>query len=248
MKSKINALLRVLFPLFSWLLIWQITSSIIDNSYFLPDISKTFSALFKIIFTVDFISVVLGTVFRVLSGLVIGIIVGTVLALLSNKFRWVYNFISPLISIIKATPVAAVIIIFWVMVDGDFLAILISFLMVMPIIWQNLITGLKSMSRELQEVCDVFEFSFIKRMRLFVLPSLTKFIVPAIITSVGLAWKSEIAAEIIAYTKNSIGQCINDAKYNFDTSEVFAWTIIVIAFSIILEAVTKKVLERWEAI
>ena len=62
----------------------------------------------------------------------------------------------------------------------------------------------------------------------------------------GLAWKAEIAAEIIAYTKKSIGQGINDAKYNMDTPTVFAWTLLIILFSILLELGTKKLLRRFK--
>ena len=54
--------------------------------------------------------------------------------------------------------------------------------------------------------------------------------------------EAEIAAEIIAYTKHSIGQGINDAKYGMDTPTVFAWTLIIIIFSVILEKVAKAVL------
>jgi NitT/TauT family transport system permease protein len=86
------------------------------------------------------------------------------------------------------------------------------------------------------------------KYRFYVLyfPNLKKYLIPSVITSVGLAWKSEIAAEIIAYTRNSIGQLINDGKYNLDTPVVFAWTFIVIFFSILFESLIKSLLRRIE--
>ena len=75
-------------------------------------------------------------------------------------------------------------------------------------------------------------------------PILLKFLIPAIITSVGLAWKSEIAAEIIAYTSRSIGYLINESKTLFDTPKIFALTLVIIIFSVILEFVVKKLLGR----
>jgi NitT/TauT family transport system permease protein len=81
-------------------------------------------------------------------------------------------------------------------------------------------------------------------MRVLVIPQLVRYLIPAIVTATGLAWKSEIAAEIIAYTRNSIGQNINDAKFNMDSPTVFAWTIIVIALSIILELIAKLIMRR----
>ena len=104
--------------------------------------------------------------------------------------------------------------------------------------------GYASIDSGLTEVADVFGFSYTKRLRLLVFPTLIKYLVPALISSVGLAWKSEIAAEIIAYTKNSIGYMINNAKTNFDTPRVFAWTIVIIVMSILLEFLTKIMMRR----
>ena len=97
---------------------------------------------------------------------------------------------------------------------------------------------------ELIELSEVFEFSRLKKFRLITLPSIERFLIPAVITASGFAWKAEIAAEIIAYTKNSIGQGINDAKYYMDTPTIFAWTVVIIALSISLEAITAYVMRR----
>jgi NitT/TauT family transport system permease protein len=132
------------------------------------------------------------------------------------------------------------------MLSGDALSVFIGVLMVMPIIWQNTIDAYSSIDKNLIEVAEIFEFSNKKKFALLIYPTLKSFLYPAIITSAGLAWKAEIAAEIIAYTKKSIGQGINDAKYNMDTPTVFAWTILIITFSIILEIATKKLLRRFK--
>ena len=132
------------------------------------------------------------------------------------------------------------------MMNGSALAVFIAVLMVMPIIWQNMLDGYNAVDRELSEVCEIYEISAVKKFKLLIFPTLKKFMIPAIITSAGLAWKSEIAAEIIAYTKNSIGQNINDAKYNMETATVFAWTIIIIILSIIIEKTAKHFLARYD--
>jgi NitT/TauT family transport system permease protein len=138
------------------------------------------------------------------------------------------------------------IIILWIMMDGSSLAVFVALLMVMPIIWQNTMDAYSSIDINLLEITEVFEFSEKKKFKILILPTLKKFLYPAIITSAGLAWKAEIAAEIIAYTKKSIGQGINDAKYNMDTPTVFAWTLLIILFSILLELGTKKLLRRFK--
>lgn len=212
------------------------------NNFLFPDVPATLKALTYLISTDGFYKAVVFSIVRVTAGLFLGCFVGAILAAFCNRFKPFYLLVSPIISVIKATPVASFIVVLWVMLSGDALSIFIGFLMVMPIIWQNLLDGYSAIDKNLIEVATVYGFSYQKRLKLLILPTLKRFFIPAAITATGLAWKAEIAAEIIAYTKNSIGQGINDAKYNMDTPTVFAWTLIIIVFSIVLENCAKHLL------
>ena len=65
-------------------------------------------------------------------------------------------------------------------------------------------------------------------------------------SSIGLAWKAGIAAEIIAYTRNSIGKEIFDAKNFFMGPEMFAWTLAVVLLSLLFEMLIKLLLRKEE--
>ncbi len=249
MKNKILSTAYRAFPILFWILIWQFLAEIVNNSFFFPSFFETLRELFTL-FSKEKIASTITTIFatfaRVIAGFFIGSLSGVVLAVISHHYHIFNDFISPIISVIKATPVASFIILLWISLDGNALTIFIAFLMVLPIVWQNLMDGYNSINKDLSEVCDVFNFSFRKRMKILIFPALSKYLGPALITSAGLAWKSEIAAEIIAYTKKSIGQYINDAKFAYDTPKVFAWTLLVIIFSISLEKLTKVLLKRYK--
>ena len=122
---------------------------------------------------------------------------------------------------------------------------LIALLMVMPIIWQNICDGFSAIDKNLSEVCDVFEFSLNKRIKLLIFPTLLRYFIPALLSSIGLAWKSGIAAEIISYTKNSIGKNILDSKNLFDGDIMLAWTLTVVILSLILEYSVRALVRRW---
>lgn len=245
MKNKlVKFFLRFLLPLAFWLSLWQLVAVIIDNSFLFAGIPETLRALFDLIKSGGFYSAVLLSALRVLAGLVLGIAAGVALAVLCNRRELAGSLILPIISVIKSTPVASFIVVLWVMMSGDLLSIFICFLMVLPIICQNMLDGYRAIDKQLSEVADVFEFSPIKRFKLLIFPTLKKYLIPGIITASGLAWKAEIAAEVIAYTGRSIGQGINDAKYNMDTPTVFAWTVVIIILSISLEKFTKYMLRR----
>ena len=248
MKNKaLRFFLKFILPLVFWLGIWHILSILINNDFLLPGIRATFTSLLDLLQTKDFYIALMFSTARVVAGLSLGVVFGFLIGALCHVSELASSLILPAISIIKSTPVASFIIVLWVLMSGDALSVFIGFLMVMPLIAQTTLSGLRSIDPGLLEVADVFEFSLIKRLKLLIIPTIKQLILPAVITSTGLAWKAEIAAEIIAYTKNSIGQGINDAKYNLNTPQVFAWTIVIIAFSIVLEKIAKKILGRKHA-
>ena len=243
MKSNAvrRVLLRALVFAF-WILVWYLASFLVDSVLLLPTPHETALELFSLFGRLDFYKVIFFTLLRVLLGLVIGVASGITLAFICHKVEIAKSFISPIISVIRATPVASFIVLLWVLVSGSALAVIVAFLMVMPIVWQNTLDGFDSIPRELVEVAEIYEFSFKKKFTVLMLPVLSGYVFPAVITAVGLAWKSEIAAEIIAYTKNSIGMHINNAKSLLLTPTVFAWTVLVIVMSLLLEWMIKRLL------
>ena len=69
--------------------------------------------------------------------------------------------------------------------------------------------------------------------------------------AMGLSWKSGIAAEVIGLPAPSIGIHLYDAKVYLDTPDLLAWTVVIVALSVGLEALLGRLLDwaqtRWEA-
>ena len=235
--------LKIIFSVVVILSIWEVSALIINDNYFLPDIIDTSRALFNILSSGTFLKVIFTALFRVISGLALGILFGAVIAFLCHKFDIINTVLSPIISIMKATPVACIIILLWIRLNYTEIAVFVVVLMVMPIIWQNVYDGFKSIDRDLSEVADVFELTKMQRLGVLVMPSILSYLLPAVITSVGLAWKAEVAAEIM--TNSNMGKLIYNFKtVSYDTASIFAWTVIIVALSMIFEGLTKRFLGR----
>ena len=246
MEARIKRLiLHKILPVLILLVIWEISACIYDKAVFFPSVHQTFFALVEILKSEEFLKVVYMTFTRVLCGLFYGTLSGCAFAILSYKVKFIHSIMIPLLSVIKATPIASIIILLYISpLNGNAIAILISFLIVFPIVWQNVYDAFNSIDKDLIEVAKIYEFSFIKKLKFLILPELKKFIIPATVTSIGLAFKAEIAAEIIAGVNDSIGQMIYYAKDVPAADRVFAWTIIGILLSILVEWCAKKLLIR----
>ena len=242
MSKKINPILGWTLSILFWLILWEIFARIIDFSFIIPTATETILTFCNLLFTKSFIKSIFFSLLRIAAGYILGLVCGVSLGLLTHKYNVAKWLTTPLMVLTRATPVASFIMILWFLLSGGMIPIIIGLLMVLPVIWQSTKDGLDNISQELIEVSQIFGFSFKKRMRLLVFPSLKSFLFPAVITSSGLAWKAGIAAEIITYTKNSIGEQIKNSKDTFEGAYLFAWTLSVIILSVIIELVIKKLL------
>ncbi len=92
--------------------------------------------------------------------------------------------------------------------------------------------ALEQTDPKLIEMAKLFHVSIKNQVLFLSLPQILPSILSACSLAAGMAWKSGIAAEIIGLSKHSIGNQIYQAKIYLVTPELFAWSFVVILFSI----------------
>lgn len=234
-KAKLKKAAITVAALLFWIFVWYLASEKIDSIFILPSPALVFPRLFALACTGTFYQVLFVSFLRITMGFFMGMTLGFVLGFLTHYIRPAKALLSPLMSIIRATPVASVIlvVIFWIEREG--VPSFISILMVLPIVWQNTVLGLEKKDRNLEEVAKVFQFGKWKTFFRLDLPQVVPFVFSAGKTALGLAWKAGVAAEVLALPKVSIGMMIYHAKLYLETIDLYAWTIAIIIFSLILE-------------
>ncbi len=235
MKNKTAKYLIPIVSAVVWLGIWDICARLINLDFILPTVTQTASELISLLLTGEFYLFVLLSFLRVTVGFVIGVALGIALALTTHYSKVARALLNTPLTVIKATPVASFIMVLWMLIGSDAVPTVISVIMVTPIVWQNLDEGFAAVDKSLDEVCVIFSVSPKKRLKILVIPTLIKYLIPSLFISAGLSWKAGIAAEIISYTANSIGKEIYLAKAYFESGKMFAWTIVVIILSVLIE-------------
>ncbi len=172
---------------------------------------------------------------RVLAGFVLAVLLGGLLALFSARSALARALFSPLLGVVRATPVASFIILAVVFLPTGRLPVFIAFLMVLPLAYSNLTAGLGALDKRLLEMTRLFRVPRLRTLRLVWLPGLMPYVTAAATAGLGFAWKSAIAAEIIVHPSLSVGKRIWEAKIYFETPDLFAWTAAVVLLSVLLE-------------
>ncbi len=226
-KNRIYAAAAVLF----WIAVWQFASMIIGEELFLPSPISVVRTFLELVTTGEFYRAVAGSFLRIGSGFALGLLSGELLALLALWLQPVRVLLRPLMSVIRSIPVASFVILALIMVGSRQLALLISFLMVLPVIYTNTLTGLLSADGELLEVAEIFGVSRARRLLYIYFPAAAAHISAGMTIALGLCWKSGVAAEVIGLTAGSLGRKLYDSKINLNISELFAYTVVIVAVS-----------------
>ena len=114
-----------------------------------------------------------------------------------------------------------------------------------------MLAGVRQTDPALLEMADVFGVSGWARVRTVYAAQVAPYLRAGLSLAMGLSWKSGIAAEVIGLPAPSIGIHLYDAKVYLDTPDLLAWTVVIVALSVGLEALLGRLLDwaqtRWEA-
>ncbi|UWD48528.1 ABC transporter permease subunit [Clostridioides difficile] len=215
-----------------WLIVWQIGSMIIGQEILLVSPFSSLKRLFELSMKFEFWQSILFSFMKITTGFILAFIIGIISAIIASNKKNFRILIEPLILTIQSIPVASFIILSLIWISSKNLSIFISFLMVLPVVYRNILDGINSISRELNDMAKVFKVSRIKKIRYIYLSEVAPYLRAACSVSLGLCWKSGIAAEIIGMPANSIGENLYKAKVYLNTPDLFAWTIVIIIISI----------------
>ena len=228
-----------------WLLIWQLISMWVDNSILLVGPLATLRVLLEKIAEISFWQSILGSFFRIVAGFLAGWILGLGLAAISGGYKWFEDLIRPVMSLIKTVPVASFVVLFLIWFRTDMLAVVISMFVVLPNVYLNTLEGIKSTDEKLLEMAAVYEIHPLDKFFYIYRPALKPFWESCRKMSVGMSWKSGVAAEVIGTPDFSVGEQLYMSKIHLDTAGVLAWTVAIVLISNACEKIFLKLWDRF---
>lgn len=248
MRDKLWRALRALAVAAFWLAVWAGVCYAANKTLLLPlpypwDVVK---ALWQLMGESAFWIVVGTSLLRIVTGFLLALLSGVVLAMLTTRFSVLHALLSPVLSVVRAAPVASFIFVAFLWIKAEEMPAFIAFLMVLPLVWGNVRQGILNTDSGLLEMARVFRLSRWERLRHIRMPAVRPYLQAAVSTGFGFAWKAGVAAEILCWPKDSIGYHIAAAKNLVETADVFAWTAVVVVLSVVLEWLLRWLTTRGE--
>ena len=236
-------ILRALWPLAFWLLVWAVCARAVGKELLLAPPSAVLRR-FTFVGEASFWHTVGMSLGRTALAYGLGVALACVLAALCRAFRWLDDLVRPALAVIRATPVASFIILALVWLSAANVPVLAGVLMVLPVVYASAREGIDSADKNLLEMARMFGWGRGKTWMRVIVPSALPSVLAACEACVGLCFKAAIAAEVIGTPKNAIGTRLYSAKIYLETDSLLAWTLVVIILSIVIEKLLRLVIRR----
>ena len=213
-----------------WLAVWAALALLVHRELLLPAPWTVVRRLCELAATGAFWRITAVSIGRVLLGVAGAVVLGVALAAACMISKTADALLRPLMTVVKSTPVASFVVLALIWIARDWLPVFIALLMVLPVVWSNVCTGIRSADPALLELARVYGWPRGRVLRRIYVPSVRPHFLAG------------IAAEVLTVPHSAIGRMIYESKLYLQTTDLFAWTLAVILLSVGLERLVLRAL------
>ena len=228
-----------------WILVWEGLALAVANAIVLASPGQVLTYLLENGTKKDLWFSIGASFVRILLGFFLAYLGGIIGGIINYKVKLLRNVTEPVLSAIKAVPVAAVTVLLLLWFSSQSLSIVLCFIIVLPNVYEQMVTGLENVDREQLALANHHGISWWKKMITIYRMSVVPYLYSSMKICVGLSFKSAVAAEIIATPVDTMGERLYFAKIHLDTPGIFAWTLIIVVLSIITEKILLHGFDTW---
>lgn len=230
--------------IFFFLIIWEGVALYIDNSLLFPRVSEIFLSLKNLVVSRDFILILWNTLSRFFISIVFSLILAIIFSVASYRYEVISFLLFPFIIFLRAVPTIAIIIVVLIWSSVEKVPIVVGVLILFPILYESILGGIKNVDKNLLKMSKVFKVPTKRVVRDIYIPSIYYSISSNIPSYIGLTFKVIIAGEVLSQESLSIGGEIFINKIYLESSNIFAWIIVVIVLNYFLEKGLKTINNR----
>ena len=220
--------------------LWKLGALLVGAEVILPGPAQVAESLLGVFSSPGFLSALGATTLRGLSAFVASAFFGLLCGVAAGISPVFHNIVKPLVIIIKSTPVMSFILLALIWFPSGFVPVFVAVLMAFPIIYENVVAGMRNADPRLIEMARVYRVPRSRILTAILLPGLYTFFTAGSRTALGIIWKAVIAAEILSRPASAVGSAMYEAKIYIETAEVIAWTVL----AVLLSALSEFLLDR----
>ena len=226
------------------LIVWTSIAYLVSNPFICPYPSEVLQNMVQQVQSGNFYLHIISTFLRVIFSFSLSFIVGIGLAILTFKNQKVLSYVEKIILILRSIPNITFIILFLFWMSREWTITAVSFLLLFPIVFQNSIASLQQIDKKYKDLLYIYPQTKKYTIQNIYIPLMKPSLYSSAITTMSLAFKVGVMAEILAQVPFGIGRSMQWEKLNVNLAGVIAWTIWLLIFVFIMHAIIQRIGEK----
>jgi len=207
---------------------WEAAATIVGKELVLPAPVEVLSSAIALYPTRGFLLDLGATFLRGLAAFALSAVLGVAAGLASDLRPAFGAALAPLLSVIRATPVLALVLIALLWFPSGFVPVFSAFLMAFPIMVTSAAEGSRAADPRLLEMAALFRVPKRRLLLELRLPAAAPHLASGARSALGLCWKVVVAGEILSQPTRAIGRGMQDSRVMLETASVFAWALAAV--------------------
>jgi NitT/TauT family transport system permease protein len=211
-----------------FLALWKAGSIAVGKEIILPPPEKVASILFGLIATARFREALGTTFLRGLAAFGLSASLGAVAGLAAGAKPLIGAALAPLLTVIRATPVLALVLLALLWFPSGIVPVFSAFLMAFPVMATSAAEGARAADPRLEEMAALFRVPRRERFLKLRLPAAAPHLMAGARSALGLSWKVVVAGEVLSQPIRALGTGMQEARAMLETGTVFAYAVAAI--------------------
>lgn len=225
----------------SIIFIWILLSKAVNNEVIVPSIESTFISMIKIIEDPNFLNTIKYTLFRTLIGFSISLLLAMATGILSSISKVIYNLMVPILKFLNSIPTIAIIVLALIWLNNEFVPMVVGFIMIFPVLYETILNSILNVDQNIIQMANLYKVGKMGIVKNIYIPNILYNLSSIFNSVLGINLKMVIAGEVLAQPKYAIGSSLQLQRMYLNTSGVFAWIVIILLISGMIDYIGKGV-------
>lgn len=241
---KYKRVIYFIIGIIIFIALWSFISKKINSEIIFPNIKSIINKLLEIVSEKSFYKDLLSSMIRVLITFALSFLAALIFGIISGIFNGFRYILMPMINFIRTIPTIPLILVAVIWFDNNTVPIFVSMLVIFPILYDSVCNGIINVDKNLIDMSLSYNVSLKTQIINLYIPSIKPYILTGVSQSMGITWKSILAAEILAMPSLGIGTKLYESHLYLDTIGLFAYCLIAVIFNGIFEIIIRLNNER----
>jgi len=204
-------------------LVWRFIAFLVGKDILLPPPEKVLGEALSLYPTGKFLAALWATFLRGSAAFLVSLVLGSFVGIAAGLSPVFSAALAPILTIIRATPVLALILVVLLWFPSGFVPVFAAILMCFPVMVTSTVAGVKAADPRLLEMAALFRVPRKEQLRRLRLPAAAPFFLAGAKNSLGMSWKVVVGGEVLVLPFRALGTGMNNARINLETPQVLAW-------------------------